>query len=103
MGTHPIFESDFDCLTEMIRLSRRFLNQHKKYGMAFLPVEQKYQETAQDMLDHYSKRPGWGTFRSEKDVKGRIAQVGPSVSSADLDYATMREGIAYATKSFQNA
>merc|ERR1711990_101535 len=29
MGTHPIFESDFDCLTEMrgvgVRLSRRFL------------------------------------------------------------------------------
>jgi len=23
MGTHPIFESDFDCLTEMIRFGRR--------------------------------------------------------------------------------
>merc|ERR1712228_849030 len=22
MGTHPIFESDFDCLTEMLRISR---------------------------------------------------------------------------------
>jgi len=33
MGTHPIFESDFDCLTDMIsRLSKRFL------GLAFRPA-----------------------------------------------------------------
>ena len=42
-------------------------------------------------------------FRSAKDVEGRIAQVGPSVSDPDIEYSEMREGIAYALKSFQNA
>jgi len=30
MGTHPIFESDFDCLTEMAALPRRILKETQK-------------------------------------------------------------------------
>ena len=48
---------------EMIRLSRRFLTQHKKYGAAFLPIEDWYQKQFEEILDHYAKRSGWGTFR----------------------------------------
>merc|ERR1711970_464235 len=33
MGTHPIFESDFDCLTEMLpfRRARKYFSQRKRY------------------------------------------------------------------------
>jgi len=36
MGTHPIFESDFDCLTENVRYSRPCLLYHQPGG--FMPV-----------------------------------------------------------------
>ena len=48
---------------EMIRLSRRFLTQHKKYGAAFLRIEDKFQKQLEEILEHYAKRSGWGTFR----------------------------------------
>merc|ERR1711868_18083 len=42
MGTHPIFESDFDCLTGfrmLARLSRPIFNQSKRNGGHFFTVE----------------------------------------------------------------
>jgi len=35
MGTHPIFESDFDCLTEEneYRSARRYFDQRKLYEL----------------------------------------------------------------------
>merc|ERR1712210_228460 len=44
MGTHPIFESDFDCLTEIrmsgvIRLARRELSQTQKLLATREPID----------------------------------------------------------------
>merc|ERR1711937_541426 len=36
MGTHPIFESDFDCLTEMLRLT---LRRSVRLNPSLLPTE----------------------------------------------------------------
>ena len=47
----------------MIRISRRFLTQQKKYGVAFLPIEQKYQAITEQILQKYANRAGWGTYR----------------------------------------
>jgi len=30
MGTHPIFESDFDCLTEKLRMQQRLQQTERK-------------------------------------------------------------------------
>merc|ERR1711990_482438 len=64
MGTHPIFESDFDCLTEMslnrfkmLNLYKRVLKSHK-----YLPIDLKH------FGDVYVKVE----FRQHRDAKAEF-------------------------------
>merc|ERR1711953_781579 len=53
MGTHPIFESDFDCLTECQHIIQRKFNKcHQSAIWGFLP----YVEIQKDLHHRFKKR-----------------------------------------------
>merc|ERR1711898_34042 len=68
MGTHPIFESDFDCLTDREEM---FIRAILSRGLRRAPVVQKRTNMASNFVANCEKgAPGSGTFWSDAYIVG---------------------------------
>jgi len=63
MGTHPIFESDFDCLTEFLKMARDEAAAKKKEQKSVVPeiVSDSSSESEEEEEDGADRRQEQGT------------------------------------------
>merc|ERR1711917_34696 len=76
MGTHPIFESDFDCLTEMLRVGHVCQRNFKQViNRFFIP------ELAPSVTE---SRPAYETVVNADLIKRNVSEVASDVPSIDF-------------------
>merc|ERR1712176_630522 len=77
MGTHPIFESDFDCLTELAEMGRIIRTCRKGAGGIFKAVQRTRKGAAKYRSLDYAERHGYikGVV---KDIELFVAAEGTS-------------------------
>merc|ERR1712062_94824 len=102
MGTHPIFESDFDCLTVMrfFYLSRRYVSFNIISDMTIVPLDSATETFYRRFKDWKSDKEMFFGKRNRILAQGRIAQM--NYSQPDLEFSHIKSGVEYAVKEFQS-
>merc|ERR1712131_107954 len=80
MGTHPIFESDFDCLTDRMSsdLSSTYGNDMLMNPMDFLPTHQPTQNFP--LVNHHQQSSQNDASFLPKKALGNLPKAGPKMS-----------------------
>merc|ERR1711990_339867 len=106
MGTHPIFESDFDCLTDMTRKLKIVVVGDKDAGKScFSNIISGHQSDLGILADHSRSTGGVRILEFESEVENEAIDVELWDTSGDLDqeslwsvYADEMDGVILISK-----